>query len=70
MQGDSNVDIHENQKQGFDLGVFVGDLALDEDASRFYLTYSLFYACCGGHDSYHVRLYELEHMILKSFDKG
>lgn len=24
---------HENQKLGFDLGVFVGDLALDEDAS-------------------------------------
>ncbi|KAG1359520.1 vacuolar protein sorting-associated protein 52 A [Cocos nucifera] len=31
--GDSNVEIHENGKQGFDLGVFVGDLALDEDAS-------------------------------------
>lgn len=31
--GDSNVEIHDNGKQGFDLGVFVGDLALDEDAS-------------------------------------
>ncbi|KAJ0966860.1 hypothetical protein J5N97_023777 [Dioscorea zingiberensis] len=31
--GDSIVEMQSNQKQGFDLGIFVGDLALDEDAS-------------------------------------
>lgn len=67
MQGDSNVEIQDNRKQGFDLGVFVGDLAFDEDASRFYLADSIFYACCGRHVSYLIGLYELEHMILKSF---
>nr|CAD1839513.1 unnamed protein product [Ananas comosus var. bracteatus] len=33
METNSTVEVHDNQKQGFDLGVFVGDLALDEDAS-------------------------------------
>lgn len=35
MQGDSTAAATQNnQKLGFDFGVFVGDLALDEDASR------------------------------------
>ncbi|XP_072970251.1 vacuolar protein sorting-associated protein 52 A-like [Typha angustifolia] len=33
METDSTVEIQDHQKQGFDLGIFVGDLALDEDAS-------------------------------------
>ena len=35
MQADSTAAIRDTQKLGFDLGVFVGDLALDEDASRY-----------------------------------
>lgn len=38
METNSTVEVQDNQKQGFDLGVFVGDLALDEDASRFDLS--------------------------------
>ncbi|XP_073003621.1 vacuolar protein sorting-associated protein 52 A [Typha latifolia] len=33
METDSTVGIQDHQKQGFDLGIFVGDLALDEDTS-------------------------------------
>ncbi|XP_068662145.1 vacuolar protein sorting-associated protein 52 A isoform X2 [Aristolochia californica] len=33
MKGESNVETDDIQKQGFDLGVFVGDLAFEDDAS-------------------------------------
>lgn len=34
MQAETSVRMQDNEKQTFDLGLFVGDLALDEDGSR------------------------------------
>lgn len=37
LQGDSYNETHDIQKNGFDLGLFVGDLAFEDDASRYFL---------------------------------
>lgn len=34
METTSAVDMQVVEKQGFDLGLFIGDLSLDEDAIR------------------------------------
>lgn len=35
MEANSAVEMQVAEKQGFDLGLFIGDLSLDEDAIRF-----------------------------------